>query len=72
MEGDAVEGMLSGSIKSGLVRVGLGRPMGSRGVERTSIVNGYVGRIDLVGVFRSCMLAAAKHDGKHAQIDNGY
>jgi len=47
VDGEDSEGELSGSIISGFVRVGLGNPEGTRGVERTCIFNGYAERIDL-------------------------
>ena len=49
MEGD--DEALSGRIISGLVRVGLGRPLETWEVERTDIFNDYMERIDLVGEF---------------------
>jgi len=55
-----VEGELSGRIMSGLVRVGLGTPIGTRGWERTCIVNVYMERMDLVGEFL--------HERQQAQI----
>ncbi len=46
-----MEGTLSGRIISGSVRVGLGTPVGTRGLGRTRIVNFHMERMHLVGEF---------------------
>lgn len=66
---DLGEGELLGRIISGLVSVGLGRPLAVWGVERIDMFDGQRKRADVGAGFSSCMSAAAKCWSKHAHTE---